>query len=278
MKQSMLRANVLIDPLVQASSHIETSIAHTTPLHYHDYYELFIITSGKCVHTVNDQDQILGKGSIVFIRPEDNHCYGFYNEEDCQFMNVNFHQEMVEYAFDYIGDRIFSQHLKSLSLPPNLMLSDIEMESAIGKGEQIRLYSTFDKPKARILAKSFLIETLTYFFLQSKSDEQQAIPVWFDSLLFQMQKKENFCIGLDKLYTISGKSRGHINRVFKQYLNTTPTNYINHLKLNYAKNLLLTTNLEILDVAFEAGFDNLSHFYHLFRDFFGMTPGSIRYK
>ncbi|MDF2539595.1 MAG: celD, partial [Herbinix sp.] len=263
---------------IQANFHIETSIVHTTPLHFHDYYEFFIITSGKCIHKVNGQDQILSSGSMVFIRPEDKHCYDFYNEEDCQFININFKTEMVEHAFDYIGDRIFVQNLKALELPPSLLLSAIEMETAIAKGEQIHQYSSFDKIKAKILAKSFLIDSLTYFYLDYKSDQKPSIPVWFDSLLFQMQKKENFCGGLEKLYAISGKSKGHLNRIFKQYLATTPTSYINHLKLTYAKNLLLTTNLDIMEVAFEAGFDNLSHFYHLFREFFGVTPGNIRYK
>jgi AraC family cel operon transcriptional repressor len=271
-----LTAESLIDPLVQANFHIETSILHTTPLHFHDYYEIFIITTGKCIHRVNDQDQILGSGSMVFIRPEDNHCYDFYNAEDCQFININFQTEMVEYAFDYIGDRIFAQYLKSLKLPPYLILSPEEIESAVAKGEQIHMYSTFDKPKSKILAKSLLIDALTSFFLNYKNDQPSSIPAWFDSLLFQMQKKENFCVGLPMLYSISGKSKGHLNRIFKQYLGTTPTNYINHLKLSYAKNLLLTTNLDILEVAFEAGFDNLSHFYHMFKDFFGVTPGNIR--
>lgn len=278
MYTSMLKAQSLIDPLVQANFHIETSIVHTTPLHFHDYYEIFIITAGKCIHKVNDHDQILSTGSMVFIRPEDNHCYDFYNAEDCQFININFHTEMVEYAFDYIGDRIFTQNLKSLKLSPYIILPTNEMESAIGKGEQIHLYTTFDKPKAKILAKSFLVDVLTYFFLNYKSEQQSSIPVWFDLLLFQMQKKENFCAGLEKLYTLSGKSKGHLNRIFKQYLDTTPTAYINHLKLSYAKNLLLTTNMDIIDIAFEAGFENLSHFYHLFRELFGVTPGKFRYK
>lgn len=278
MNSFLLKAQSLIDSHVQAGFHIENSIVHTTPLHFHDFHEIFIITAGKCIHRVNDKDQILSCGAMVFIRPGDSHYYAFYNNEDCQFININFYSELLEHALDYIGDRIFAQNLLSQKLPPCLQLSPDDMKAVIGKGEQFHLYSTFDKPKSKILAKGFLIDALTHFYLAYKGAQDKSIPAWFDALLFQMQKKENFNGGIERLYAMSGKSKGHLNRIFKQCLDTTPTDYINRLKLNYARNLLLTTNLEIMDVAFEAGFANLSHFYHLFRSIFGTTPGAIRHE
>jgi AraC family transcriptional regulator, dual regulator of chb operon len=278
MVESMLRAASLIDPLVQANFHIESSIKHTYPLHYHDYYEIFIITIGNCIHKINSQDQYLEKGAMVFIRPEDRHSYDFYDSTDCQFININFYKEMVEDAFGYFGNHIFTQKLKNLELSPYVVLPTTDMEGIIKKSEQIHLYSTIDKIKAKILAKSLIIDALTYYFLNHQNENKKQIPFWFDSLLFQMQKKENFTVGLEKLYSISNRSVGHLNRIFKQYLSTTPTTYINHLKLRYARNLLLTTDLTILEISFEAGFENLSHFYHLFRESFGVSPGKIRCK
>jgi AraC family cel operon transcriptional repressor len=274
----MLQAASLIDPQVQSNFHIETSIKHTYPLHYHDYYEIFIITTGKCIHKINNENQNLENGAMVFIRPEDRHSYDFYDDADCQFINVNFYKYVVEDAFDYFGNRIFVQELKNSKLPPYIVLASKEMEIIIKKCEQMHLYATIDKLKARILARSLLIDALTYYFLNHQNENSKQIPIWFDSLLLQMQKKENFIVGLEKLCSISDRSPGHLNRVFKQYLNSTPTEYINHLKLRYAKSLLLTTDLSILEICFEAGFQNLSHFYHLFREGFGISPGKIRCK
>ncbi|WP_414705244.1 helix-turn-helix domain-containing protein [Pseudobacteroides sp.] len=67
-------------------------------------------------------------------------------------------------------------------------------------------------------------------------------------------------------------------RVFKQFLNMTPTEYINNLRLKYAKHLLLTTKISVIDISLEAGFDNLSHFYHLFKEQMKTPPTQLRHN
>ncbi|MDQ6418402.1 AraC family transcriptional regulator [Paenibacillus sp. LHD-117] len=272
----ILREATLIDPQVQSNFHIEYTVKHTYPLHGHDYYEIFIVTAGKCTHSINGEAQYLEKGAMAFIRPDDKHCYDFYDGEDCRFINVNFYREVVESAFDYVGHSAFAQSLKSPKLSPYVMLSIEDMEVMIGKSAQIQLYTTTDKQKARMMARSFLTDALAHFFLRYRNENKKPMPQWLDLLLAQLQKKENFTAGLDRMNALADRSGGHLNRVFKQYLRMTPTAYINRLRLAYAKNLLLTTSMSIMDIAYEAGYENLSHFYHLFKQHYGIAPGKIR--
>jgi len=276
MQVSTLKATTLIDPEVQSNFHIEYSIKHTYPLHSHDFYEVFIITAGKCVHLINGHTQYLEEGAMVFIRPNDIHCYDFYEDLDCQFMNVNFYREVVENAFAYFGNPHFAQQLKAGTLSPVTLLTPLETDDMLRKAKQIHLYTSIDKQKARILARSYVTDALTYYFSDYRDESMITLPQWFDLLLLELQKKENFTGGLTRLYELSDRSIGHINRVFKQYLHTTPTAYLNQLRLGYAKNLLITTQLSILEISYEAGFDNLSHFYHLFKRTYGISPGRIR--
>ncbi|BBI32725.1 helix-turn-helix domain-containing protein [Cohnella abietis] len=276
MQVSMLKAATLIDPEVQSNFHIEYSIKHAYPLHSHDYYEIFIIMAGKCAHLINGETQYLEEGTMVFIRPDDTHCYDFYEDADCQFMNVNFYREVVENAFEYFGSPLFAQQLKTSRLSPVIPLLPSDTDVLLRKGKQIQLYTSIDKQKARILARSFVTDALTHYFGDYRDESTIMMPQWFDLLLSELQKKENFTGGLNRLRMLSDRSIGHLNRVFKQYLHTTPTAYINHLRLGYAKNLLLTTRMSILEVAYEAGFDNLSHFYHLFKRSYGISPGRVR--
>ncbi|RED51760.1 helix-turn-helix domain-containing protein [Cohnella lupini] len=276
MQVSVLKAATLIDPQVQSNFHIEYSIKHTTPLHRHDYYEIFIITAGRCVHHINGEAQLLDKDAMVFIRPDDTHRYDFYEDTDCQFINVNFYKEVVEDAFNYFESPLFAQKLKSSIMPPCIVLPNIDAEALVRKSTLIPHYTTIDKTKARILARSFLTDALTHYFFHDQDANKKIMPQWLDSLLMELQKKENFTGGLDRLNAISNHSVGHLNRVFRQYLHTTPTAYVNHLRLGFAKNLLLTTNLTILEISYEAGFDNLSHFYHLFKRNYGASPGKLR--
>ena len=43
--------------------------------HWHDYFEIFLMIEGKTVHQVNDIEQNLDEGYLVFIRPGDVHFY-----------------------------------------------------------------------------------------------------------------------------------------------------------------------------------------------------------
>ena len=45
----------------------------------------------------------------------------------------------------------------------------------------------------------------------------------------------------------------------------SPTQYINELRMSYAENLLLNTDMEIVDISLEIGLDNVSYFYDLFK-------------
>ncbi len=51
---------------------------------------------------------------------------------------------------------------------------------------------------------------------------------------------------------------------------------MNDLRLNFASNLLLYSNHPILEISQEAGFENLSHFYHRFQVKFGTSPARYR--
>jgi AraC family cel operon transcriptional repressor len=141
--------------------------------------------------------------------------------------------------------------------------------------EKIYALSSNDRDLGKILLRGILVEALMHLS-RFHNRQENDMPLWFESLMVQMQKKENFTKGLPQMYELCGRSRGHLNRVFKQYLNTTPTGYINDLRLKYAKYLLSTTYISVIDISLEAGFDNLSHFYHLFKKNMNTAPCKYR--
>lgn len=71
-------------------------------------------------------------------------------------------------------------------------------------------------------------------------------------------------------------SPSHLCRLMKQISGKTPTQYINQERLKYAVYLLAQTDREILDICECCGFSNVSHFYHLFREQFGVSPAKFR--
>ncbi len=159
-------------------------------------------------------------------------------------------------------------------LPPVTVLQASELERVKDRLDRIRLVS--DKHQVSGLLRAVLVELLMMYFWRHQRTREDAFPLWLEELLLQMQRKDNFTDGVQRMYELSGRSPGHLNRVFKQFLQTTPVKYINLLRLDYAKYMLATTDLSITDIALSAGFNNLSHYYHLFKKEVGLTPLAYR--
>ena len=56
----------------------------------------------------------------------------------------------------------------------------------------------------------------------------------------------------------------------------TPSQYLNKKKIDKAIELLLSTELSILNIAFECGFNNIEYFDKIFKKTMGLTP--LRYR
>jgi transcriptional regulator GlxA family with amidase domain len=74
----------------------------------------------------------------------------------------------------------------------------------------------------------------------------------------------------------NGLSTRQLERLFRKYLNRTPTRYYLELRLNRARALLNQTSLSVLDVALACGFVSASHFSKCYREFFAKTPREER--
>ncbi len=73
-------------------------------------------------------------------------------------------------------------------------------------------------------------------------------------------------------------SSSRFSHIFKERFNTTFTSYISELRIKEAKNLLSNTDLQVIEIAFQSGFGNLSHFNHVFREKTGFSPSQYRKK
>ena len=102
------------------------------------------------------------------------------------------------------------------------------------------------------------------------------MPSWLSELLLNMSKIENLQEGYERMCELAPCSPSHLCRLMKQISGKTPTQYINQERLKYAVYLLAQTDREILDICECCGFSNVSHFYHLFREQFGVSPAKFR--
>ena len=73
-----------------------------------------------------------------------------------------------------------------------------------------------------------------------------------------------------------GLSLRQIERLFHKYRDVTPSQYYLSLRLNHAKQLLLSTNRSVIDISIATGFETQSYFTACYRKHFGSSPRNHR--
>ncbi len=71
-------------------------------------------------------------------------------------------------------------------------------------------------------------------------------------------------------------SKSEALRCFRSGMQTTPIEYLNRCRLNFARMRLLSTAAPISDIAVEAGFTSTAYFDRVFRRNSGMSPAAYR--
>ncbi|CUI31943.1 Carnitine catabolism transcriptional activator [Cognatishimia activa] len=67
-----------------------------------------------------------------------------------------------------------------------------------------------------------------------------------------------------------------LERLFKEHLELSPKRFFLNLRLEHARDLLLSTNLNVLDVAICSGFGSKTNFSKKFRERFGISAMKLR--
>jgi AraC family cel operon transcriptional repressor len=244
-------------------------------MHTHDYFELFLVKEGKAYHIVNNTTQLLKKGSVVFMRPNDFHCYS-HMSDDFVIVNILIDGHTIDSLFSYLGSGYSLEKFMSSSLPPKSSLSEREFECVLQDLEQLVLSKNILKDQSETFFRISFLKIFTMCYPLIGAIQNSNIPEWLRWVVLEMMKKENFTEGLPAMVRLSTRSYEHLARTCRLYLNKTPTEIINELRIDYVTKEIINTEDTIITIALDSGFQNLSHFYHLFKKYYGMSPTTFR--
>ena len=243
--------------------------------HSHNFYEVFLMIKGCALHRVNGKEEKISEGQLLFIRDFDIHDYSSVDGSYFEFVNLAFSRETLNSLYDYLGKALPIKKLVNADFPPTAFLSNHEKEKLF-----FALTNTIqsDNKETVILKTRMLIaEIFTSYFLNF-SEKNLEIPLWLEITVEKMKNPNNFILGTERMFELANKSREHTSRSMKRYYNTTVSNFVNDLKLNYSAKLLLSSNLSVIDIAYESGFENISWFYKMFEKKYKITPHKYRKK
>jgi AraC family cel operon transcriptional repressor len=273
MKPYKESAKQFIDPTTEIHYAIHTSYKNSKFPHVHNFYELLLIVKGSQVITVNNNEIILKESSLMMIRPNDIHSKQYIDEG--LHINLAFSKKTATELFNYLGKGFPKSLILDTGIPPHVLLTSMEKAIVQNRLEVLTQVGIHGSEAIRTQLRILLFDLIVKYFVALKPKNTD-IPDWLVVVLAEMKKRHNFISGLPALLKISGKSHEYLCRSFKKHLHITPTEFINEQRLNYATNLLIHSDKEIIDICFEVGFDNLSHFYHSFKKHFHTTPVTYR--
>lgn len=90
-----------------------------------------------------------------------------------------------------------------------------------------------------------------------------------------MEKNFMFNLSLEKFSYLTGRSLTTFKRDFNKLFHTTPQRWLTQKRLELAHYQFTQKNKRPIDVCYESGFENLSHFSYVFKKHFGYAPTEL---
>lgn len=239
--------------------------------HAHTFLEIFFIIEGEIDYYINEKYIHLRKGTIQLVFPDNKHAFfRKYTSETARIINIAFVSDLIVNDIQYLlskADTDNKGELEVFKFDSNLFNLLVKRALQLKNATCIR--------EKEILLYNILIDYLIEY-IHVNNSHQNAAPLWLKNAIKEMQKEEHFKIGLKSFIKLSGKSQEHLTRLLKQYYGLTPTKYINDLRLEYASEKLISTDLQISVIIYDSGFNNIAYFETLFKQKYNVTPRLYR--
>lgn len=82
-----------------------------------------------------------------------------------------------------------------------------------------------------------------------------------------------------KLEDVAGEigiSQDQVAELLRKHCGFTFRQYLNQVRLEEAKRLIRNSNLQIAEIAFNVGYNNIQHFNRVFKEYTSFTPTGFR--
>ena len=109
-----------------------------------------------------------------------------------------------------------------------------------------------------------------------KKADKKNISEFLPDVLGFIEKNFSNEITLDDIARSVGVNPSYLSRTFSDKIGYPITKYINEIRVDYAKSLLLSTDTPITDIAFSSGFKSIRTFNRVFMEHTGTTPKEYR--
>lgn len=252
--------------------------------HYHDSYELDLFIRADIQIFVGDTKYHIQDGDLLLINAFDIHRI-FYNPSH------EYTRYVLQFKKSFISDQLnvlqLGPMLKDLHKKRNKRVKldirqRVQIEDRLKTLLQLYSQSTFQEQNPITIAniKLELIQLLLQYYNLSESQPLTRPRSLHDTLVREIityiDEHYQESIQLDDLADQLNKSKYYISHVFRESTRFTIIEYLQYRRVVEAQKMLVDPSASIIDVGFDCGFQNLQHFYRVFKKISGKTPAQYR--
>lgn len=261
-------------------------------MHKHDFIEIVYVISGRGKHIVGDNEYKVSKGDMFIVNFDVPH--GFFHDEtdkdepvvyNCVFMPKFLDSSL--FSSIHFQDITSSFLFKSLfpdnyNPGPDLKLKGTDFNE-IGDlfSKMYTEYKLMKKGYCDII-RAYLIELIIKIFrcMESSSGKEPSLKSkeLVDRSIEYLKRNYNTDIRLEDVALKSFISKNYFSKLFKEVTGINFSDYIQKLRVDEACSLLKSTDMKVMDIALQTGFNDIKFFYEVFKKITGFTPGDYRKK
>ena len=253
--------------------------------HWHYYMEILYITEGSIRINCDTDSYLLEEGDLFVVYPRIVHSmypvsqgtvrYGVIKFNPAEITISNTHSPVLRALFSYT-DSIegLSVHLKAAQLASYQIAETVDRLV-----EELRL----KKFGYHIAINSLLVSLMIFI---SRIWEENGLNLInystnnnignFSNTLEYIDLHSSESLSVQELADRCGMSYSTFARIFKHYTGRSCQEYINHIRICKAQDLLLFTDFPISYIATETGFSDCSHLIKCYKKIKGITPNQQR--
>ena len=244
--------------------------------HTHSFFEFMIVTKGKLKQLVNGDEHILSENDVCVLRPEATHTVLSHNKHSFIFYNFEVSISYINELCKTLGfssvDEIFGQPVSYTRCHTAEMMEFMKIITTPTILTNL-IHSEVKETSLKIIITKLLLRFLiTPSHGLSHNKEDPLIT----TVLAMLEAPENFHLTIKEICESTFYTQEHITRLFKKANISSPNRIHLQKKLHYAANLLLNSDLNIIDIAEQCGIETVSYFTKTFKREYGISPSTYK--
>lgn len=233
-----------------------------------DEYILIYCISGKGCLGGSTPLQPIKKGDVILIKPHTPHTYSTSSTEPWSILWVHFTGSQCDFLMNqFLSDSPY--FIIPIGYQPQLVdvFHSLLHTFSVGTDEFMMLRTT--TYLQYLLCEIISLEKLSYKQQKHFKDIRKTI--------YFMKNNLSKKLSLDELANMVNLSKYHFSRKFKDYTDHSPLEYFNNLKIQYASELLQTTDFTIKEISEQLGFSTPYYFSECFKQLTGYSPSQYKH-